>query len=125
MGDRDECRQCCGVWVVDHDCAGLGIDPLPQAGRIAGQGEHSSRAGLEQATAVDELPAAGAPGPPEQDRQPLHELVATDADPCQRSAQDQDGCGVGEDDAATEVEREHQHDRTEADDDELGAGQPE
>jgi hypothetical protein len=55
VGDADDRGQGGGVWVVDHDSAGLGIDPLPQAGGVARQRQRSSRSRLDDTTAVEQL----------------------------------------------------------------------
>src|SRR3546814_17658463 len=86
MGDRHDGGQRRAVRVVDHDCAGVGVEPLTQPGRIPGQREGSDRSWGDDATPVDQLASGRAPPPDTDDGQPLDEFAAPDADPGQGTA---------------------------------------
>jgi len=80
MGDADDRGQGGGVWIVNHNRAGLRIDPLPETRGIAGERQRSCRARLDHAAAVHQLGSYGARHPPCADRSPLDELPAANGD---------------------------------------------
>ena len=122
VGDADDRGQGRSVRVVDHDGAGLGVDPLTQPSRIARQRQRSGGARLHDAAAVQQLPAGGSPQPPRADRRPLDELPAADADERQRDEEQDDREGHHH---GADVQAEDQGAGGEAGHHELGSGQAE
>ena len=93
VGDADDRGECGGVRVVDHDCARLRIDPLPEPSGVAGQRQCSCRARFDHAASVQQLTASGAPEPACSDGSPLDDLPATDAEESEHDEDEDDRKG--------------------------------
>ena len=125
VGDADDRGQRRAVRVVDHHGAGLGVEPLAQPRGVAWQGQRSRGARLHDAAAEEQLAAGRAPQPPRDDREPLDELAAADADPGECGATAGSGCAYTRGGAAAEYSAKHEGRPRRRPSRPAGSGEPE
>src|SRR5699024_4248165 len=119
MRETDDRGEGVLVRVVNHCRPGFWVHILPQRGGVTWEGEDTRWARRDDTAAIQQLPDADPPYPPESDRYPLDEFPAPSWYPGEHGCKQPDRCGVCDEEAATGIQRSNDREDTDGERDQL------